>query len=151
MSVQKVIHNFIISDSYTECLIFAYPDVAVFDDVISELRQEFDWPVLDIGQALSQELLSAQTSKRSRRTQQWINGMVSEFTSSAIVCTNISLLFEPSLDLDPLAMFLRLGRNTKLIVMWPGRYQNEVLSYAVPEHSHYRVWQKPVANIYSLE
>ncbi len=151
MSVQKVIHNFITSESYTDCLIFAHLDVAIFDDVISDLRNEFGWPILDIGLQLSKQLLSIQPSKRSRQTLQLMDDMVGKFETSPIVCTNIGLLFEPLLNLNPLSLLLQLGRTKKLIVMWPGQYDNDMLSYAVPEHSHYRVWQKPVANIYSLE
>lgn len=151
MFVQKVIHNFITSDSYTDCLIITHPDIAVLGDGIAELRGDSDWPILDIGQELSKELLFIQPGKRSPHTRDWLNGIANKMESEPIVCANISLLFEPSLDLDPLALFRHLGRNKKLIVMWPGRYHGDVLSYAVPEHQHYRVWQKPDATIYSLE
>lgn len=151
MSVLQEVHDFIKSDSYSDCLIFTNRDISVIRGVVTELRNEYEWPTLNIGLQLSKKLLSIQPSKRSRQILQIMNDILGNFETNPILCTNISLLFEPSLDLDPLALFLQLGRSHKIIVMWPGQYDKDVLSYAVPEHSHYRVWQKPVANIYSLE
>lgn len=150
MSLLQVVHDFINSDSYSDCLIITHPDISVIRGVVTELRNEYEWPILDIGLQLSKKLLSIQPSKRSRQIPQIMDDMVGKFETNPIFCTNITLLFEPSLDLDPLALFLQLGRSHKIIVMWPGQSRNNGLSYAVPEHSHYRVWQKPDANIYSL-
>jgi len=60
-----------------------------------------------------------------------------------LLVTQIDLLFEPSLRLDPLTLLRGLSRQRPLLVAWPGSFQNGVLAYAVPEHSHYRIWPRP--------
>lgn len=60
-----------------------------------------------------------------------------------LLVTQIDLLFEPSLGLDPLALLRSASRQRTLMVAWPGSYESGVLAYAVPEHSHYRTWPKP--------
>jgi len=63
----------------------------------------------------------------------------------------IDVLFEPTLKLDPLGLLRQFSRVTKLIVTWPGTYINDVLAYAVPEHSHYRTWRQPGIPVVVLE
>jgi hypothetical protein len=35
------------------------------------------------------------------------------------------------------------SRATRIVVTWPGSYADNILAYAVPEHSHYRTWRRP--------
>ena len=60
-----------------------------------------------------------------------------------LLVTQIDLLCEPILRLDPLALLRSASRQRPLIVAWPGNYSNGMLAYAVPEHSHYRTWPRP--------
>jgi hypothetical protein len=68
-----------------------------------------------------------------------------------VLCTHIDLLFTPALQLDPLMLFRHLGKTAPLVVCWPGEYHDDVLSYAVPEHAHYRTWRHPDALIVTLD
>ena len=44
----------------------------------------------------------------------------------------------------------RGGRVTPLVITWPGTYQDNVLAYAVPKHSHFQIWRNPDALIVPL-
>lgn len=55
-----------------------------------------------------------------------------------IFATDIALLFEPTLLLNPLMLMLEASRRTPIIVAWPGIIEGDRLAYAVLEHSHYR-------------
>lgn len=74
-----------------------------------------------------------------------------EMSPDPVLCTNIDLLFEPTLKLDPLRLMRDVSRVTRLVVTWPGSYVDSVLAYAVPDHSHYRIWRKPEVFIMVLE
>ena len=67
-----------------------------------------------------------------------------------VSCTDIDLLFEPTLELDPLGLLRDVSRVTRLVVAWPGSYADDVLAYAVPDHSHYRTWRKPGVRVVFL-
>ena len=111
---------------------------------------EYDWPHLSIGRQLSEALLSELPERRSRTARRWITDFLGERSPGPVLCTRIDLLFEPTLNLDPLALLRRASRTTRLVVMWPGSYENDVLAYAVPEHSHYRTWRQPDVEIARL-
>jgi hypothetical protein len=68
-----------------------------------------------------------------------------------VLCTEIDLLFEPSLELDPLPLLVDISRATRLVIAWPGSYVGGVLAYAAPEHAHYRTWRQPPAHIVHLD
>ena len=67
-----------------------------------------------------------------------------------VLCTDIDLLFEPALHLDPLALFRDNSRAVTIIVAWPGTFTANVLSYAVPKHAHYRTWRNPDVQVCPL-
>lgn len=99
------------------------------------------WQVVSIGRELSSFLIVASDSDQSRTARQWLENEIRGKAPGPIVCKDIDLLFHPSLKLDPLILFRQSSRHTKLIVLWPGSYKDGVLSYAVPEHKHYRFWK----------
>ncbi len=72
---------------------------------------------------------------------------IREAVGDPLWLTDISLLFEPSLALDPLALLQRLAERRNLIVLWPGTWDGHTLTYAVPEHAHYRTWSDPRVRI----
>ncbi len=100
-----------------------------------------DYQVISIGRELSVYLSVPNEIDQSRMTLQWLDDRLREKAPGPIVCHDIDLLFHPSLKIDPLALFRKVGRFTKLIVLWPGEYKDGVLSYAQPEHHHYRFWK----------
>ena len=99
------------------------------------------WQIISIGRELSSFLIVASDADQSRTARQWLEDELRKKAPGPVVCKDIDLLFHPSLKLDPLALFRQISRHTKVIVLWPGEYKNGVLSYAVPEHKHYRFWK----------
>ena len=97
--------------------------------------------IISIGKGLSEFLITEGGSDRTQLAIQWLESTLREKAPGPVLCTDISLLFEPSLRLDPLVLLRRISRYTALIVHWPGEFRNGVLSYAVPEHNHYRHWK----------
>ena len=99
------------------------------------------WQVIKIGGELSAFLLVSSEADRSRTSRGWLLDELRNRSPGPVVCADVDLLFHPSLNLDPLVLFRQASRHTKLVVMWPGTYSKGVLSYAVPEHNHYRFWK----------
>ncbi len=67
---------------------------------------------------------------------------VQRFAPGPVICTDIDLLFDPTLALDPLRLLRDSSRSAVLIVLWPGAVADGVLDYAVPAHAHYRTWSR---------
>jgi hypothetical protein len=102
-----------------------------------------DIPVLFINQDLSAYLLTSTEIDRSHLTRQWLVDTLRNMAPGPVICSDIDLLFEPSLHLDPLFIFRQISRQVSLIILWPGEYKDGTLSYAQSDHQHYHFWRNP--------
>jgi len=148
--LERDIQQFLRLQEYTSCLLLPTPDIKILNNVADTLMRKYQWSVFDISTDLSELLVNVKLSDRSRTVLQYVNQEVIANGTIPTLCINIDLLFEPSLKIDPLQLFRALGRRGKLIVMWPGEFDGSNLSYAVPEHRNYKVWQNPDIQIFRL-
>lgn len=139
-----------------DCLLLVHPHIHVLERTAQEI-QGLGVAHLDIGKDLSQSLMSVSMHERSRFTQNWLLDILSTPQNEPVLCIHPDLLFHPSLKIDPLALFRQASRIKRLIVLWPGEYLENNLSYAIPEHHHYRSWritdaflQQPSVKIHQL-
>jgi len=142
-NLNTAVSRFLASTPYHACLLLIHPEIVRLQTAVSHLTQTYDWPALSVGKEVSQSLLPIAPRQRSRQAKRVLPELISRHTPGPLLCTDIDLLFEPALALDPLALLREASRKVTLIVTWPGRYQNGVLTYAVPEHAHFRTWDNP--------
>jgi hypothetical protein len=114
-------------------------EIVKLEEILSEVPAE--WQVISIGKELSEFLVTTGENDRSRATRDWLVEELRRKSPGPVVCKDVDLLFHPSLNLDPLVLFRQASRFTKLVVLWAGSFSDGVLSYAVPEHNHYRHWK----------
>jgi hypothetical protein len=133
------------------CLVLTHLEIHRLQDVADELLSTYGWPRLSVGRELSATLLSRTPQCRSRLAHRWMSTYLREKAPGPVLCTEIDLLFEPTLRLDPLRLMRGVGRVTRLVVTWPGSCVDDVLAYAAPGHSHYRTWRRPEVSILALE
>ena len=139
-----------LSTSPHTCLLLVHPEVRRLEDEAQELVAAYGWPCLAVGRELSARLLSEPQVQRSRTAHQWLRDRLSQMAPGPVLCTEIDLLFDPTLRLAPLKLLRDISRYTQLVVAWPGSCANGVLVYAVPEHAHYRTWRQPDVSIICL-
>ncbi len=123
-----------------DCLILVHPQVQVLESTAKEI-QEAGIALLNISKALSSFLMTLSANERGRFSQKWLTERLANFQSGPVLCTCPDLLFEPSLKIDPLSLFRQAARIRQIIVLWPGEYSTNTLSYAVPEHQHFQTWK----------
>lgn len=115
------------------------PDILSLAQFQAGLSRE--WEAVSIGKDLSSFLISQEFTDYTQTFQKWLDSHLREKAPGPIICIDIDILFYPAFNLDPLTLFRQISRHTKLIILWPGSYKDGVLSYAVPEHQHYRFWK----------
>ena len=131
-------------------VLIVHPDIQRLDDTKKLIQTGFEWPAVSIGNALSADMLSGQVSGVAS-VQAWLIAQIRNLTTGSVLLNDIDFLFEPTFKLNPLVLFQQTSRLIPLVVLWPGTYSdNKVLSYAIPEHQHYRTWRNPEANIFTL-
>ncbi|MCR4442916.1 MAG: BREX-3 system P-loop-containing protein BrxF [Peptococcaceae bacterium] len=115
------------------------------------IKQLFpDWPWFNLGLCISQKVLSYKKEKRPNYIVDIIQEMVSASESDRVIIDNIDLLFAPYYQLDVLKLFIQLGRNKKLIIMWDGAFRDGLLSSSVPELPDYHLYDIKNYDVYCL-
>ncbi len=123
-----------------DCLLLVHPYIQIFEKLSTEI-QESGVSHLNISKGLSTSLMTVSASERSRFSQKWLIDTLATFQRGPVLCTCLDLLFDPSLKIDSLSLIRQAARIKQLIVLWPGEYSANILSYAVPEHHHFRSWK----------
>jgi hypothetical protein len=143
-NLQATIDRFLAARPFYPCLLLVHTDIMPLQQVSERLLSKYNWPALSIGAVLSETLLHVAPRHRPHEAQRTFIDAVRQLAPRPILCTDIDLLFEPTLDLDPLRLLRETSRVTPLIVTWPGSFTNKVLAYATaqPPHAHYRAWTK---------
>lgn len=141
-TVGDQVTRLLVSQLVYPCVLLTQTDVGRLDATGRALLDRFGWPVLSVGDQLSTALLDVAPRRRPRVAGQALAEAVGRLAPGPIVCSAIDLLFEPALELDALRLLRESSRLAPLVVLWPGQYQARVLSYAVPEHAHYRTWRQ---------
>lgn len=139
----NAVEKFLQSSPYHPCLLLVHPHIAQLRTAIEQLNRHFDWPTISVGTLLSKALLNVAPAKRSREAGKALRNAINQHRPGPLICTDIDLLFEPSLTLNPLHLLRQTSRQVTLVVTWPGTFENNVLAYAVPAHGHYRTWPQP--------
>jgi hypothetical protein len=149
-SLPATVQNFLNSSPYHPCLLLVHPRIERLQAVADELLSAYGWPSLSIGRELSEALLLIEPKRRPQKAARWLEDRVNDFKPGPLLCTDIDLLFEPSLTLNPMTLLQSASRITRLVTLWPGTYEQGTLAYAVPEHAHYRTWRNPQLPIEAL-
>lgn len=149
--LQLILEPFLVTRPYYPCCVLAHPDIRCLQQINATLRDQYSWLGLSIGTALSAALRSVAPPQRAGAVYAALAQAIRPLLPGPILCTDIDLLFEPMLALDPLRLLRDTSRLAPLVVLWPGTVSAARLTYAVPQHAHYRSWSRPDVMVVSLE
>lgn len=141
----EVVNQFIATPPYEACLLLVHPDPAHLQQATRRLSEACHWPDWPVGRALAAALRDTAPPLRPTTAARWFRDTAAAHRPGPVLLSDIALLFEPALELQPLRLLLDAARQTKLIVAWPGARDGRRLTYAAPQHRHYREW--PVSDL----
>lgn len=144
--ILMAVDAFMAARPYNPCCLLVDPDITRLQHAAHIVAARHDWPTLSIVGVLGDALLAIAPDRRSSQVKGILEDALRQHRGrpgAAVVVTDVDILFEPTLALDPLRLFRDLSREGALIVAWPGAYANNVLAYATPDHAHYRRWPQP--------
>ena len=126
--------------SHYDCLILVDPHSQVLDETIKQAN-DMGLTVAELSKELSKSLMDVSMNDRARFADKWVLEYLTSFQPGPIICAHTDLLFEPQLNVDPIALFRQAARITKIVILWLGDLSKDVLFYAAPSHKHYRTWR----------
>ena len=95
---------------------------------------------LNINLELSSRMLDLTERQRRLAVPRLLEQVLAKSEKDTVLLDNLEILFEKSLQLDPLRLLEHLSRNRTIVAAWNGSVENEHIIYAVlghPEHRRY--------------
>jgi hypothetical protein len=117
------------------------PADASKSELLEELAKHRQTSVLSVGAALGRALLSVPISRRHLQAPDLLRELSDNAAAGGLILLDdIELLFDRTLQLNPLDLLKRRAHARRVVAAWPGELQDNQLSYASmghPEHQNY--------------
>ena len=131
-----------LASGYERLVLIVGPRGSGKSSALRDAAEQRRWPVINLGLQLAQRMLEVPVQQRPARALDTISAILDELNSDVACLDNIELLFEPSLQLDPLGLLQSLSRQKTLVVAWPGGILGDEdsprLVHAERTHPEYR-------------
>lgn len=118
---------------------------------LHSLAKENGFLYVNLGFALSQKLLELTERQRALRAPRLIEDILGAPGEQIVLLDHIELLFDVSLQQDPLRLLQGLSRNRTIVAIWSGSVQGNYLIYARPGHPEYRYYPTKDLNIIAID
>ncbi len=94
--------------------------------------------VVNVNLELSRRMLDLTVRQRALQVPRLLDEIVSQAAGEPVFLDNIEILFDVSLQQDPLRLLQGISRNRTIVAAWNGSVQNDWLVYAAPDHPECR-------------
>ena len=129
-----------VADAYHRLAFVVGPAGAGKSAALAGASEQAGAPVVNVGQQLSRLMLEIPAHQRPRQARPLLDQVLDSAAGphGNVLLDNTELLFDLSLQLDPLRLLQALSRHRTLVAAWTGTVANGTLRYAEPEHPEYR-------------
>lgn len=95
---------------------------------------------INVNLELSKLLLELTQKQRSLKAERLLKQIIGNTDNEVIFLEHLEILFDTSLQLDPLRCLQKLARNCTIVAVWSGNVENNHLIYAEREHPEYKIY-----------
>jgi hypothetical protein len=98
---------------------------------------------LNVGLELGRRLAATPNGKRSFSAGELLREIADrKSTDDPLLLDNLELLFEPSLQINPLDLVRMLAHSKRVVAIWPGELRGDRLVYADMSHPEHRDYSR---------
>lgn len=126
-----------IETQYHRLIILVNCDDSSKQEIMDILKEDRDVRPVNLNLELSARLLEYSIKQRPLKVAEIMADLI-EALPSPVVFDKLDILFDPSLQTDPLALLQSLSRSKTIIAFWSGSLKDNKLSYAEPGYPEYR-------------
>ena len=123
---------------YNRLVLVVAPAGAGKTTALQDVRNRTGAPLVNVNLALSRQMLELTELQRALQLPRLLQKIVSNGGNETILLDNIEVIFDISLQQDPLRLLQGLSRNKTVVAAWNGTIVDDYLTYAAPGHPEYR-------------
>lgn len=116
--------------------------------ILRAVAEKLNCPVVNTSLELSGKLLPMTIRQRVLRLPETLTDLATS-ENKAVVLDHTEILFDKSLQQDPLKLLQHISRNQQVVAAWDGVLEGGKLIYAEPGHREYR--QYPVSDFFVVD
>ena len=111
--------------------------------LLRELGTKLNIEPLNVGLELGRRLAATPINKRGFSAGELLREIAEmERTDDPLLLDNLELLFEKSLQINPLDLVKRLAHSKRVVAAWPGELRGDRLIYADMSHPEHRDYSR---------
>jgi hypothetical protein len=139
------------ASQYFRLVLLVAPSGSRKTALLQAVAQENSLPLLNINLELSKRLLELTRSQQARQVERLFKDVIASAQGDVVLLDNLEILFDPSLEVEPLRFLQVTSRNRTLVVTWNGHYRDGTLTYAEPGHPEYARFKPVEAILVSMD
>ena len=101
------------------------------------MAQQLGCPLVNVNLALSKKLLELTRTQRSRQVERLLKEVIAAVPGEVVLLDNLEVLFDTSLEVEPLRLLQMSSRNRTVVASWNGSFRAGTLTYAEPGHPEF--------------
>lgn len=124
---------------YYRLVVVAAPTNTGKSAALKAVHELMGAPIINVNLELARHLLDLTERQRTLQVGRILAEIIKAEGTDLVLLDNIEMLFDVSLQQDPLRLLQGLSRNRTLVVAWNGAVEEDkYLTYAAPDHPEYR-------------
>ena len=132
-----------IGDINSKLILLVGPSRSGKTQLLRQLSAKLNIEPLNVGLELGRRLAATPNNKRGFSAGELLREIADqERTEAPLLLDNLELLFEPSLQINPLDLVRRLAQSERVVAVWPGELRGDRLVYADMSHPEHRDYSR---------
>lgn len=122
---------------YFRLVILAGPPGSGKTTVLQSVSQRLGCEVLNVNLELSKRMLELTRMQRPRQVERLLREVIATAPGQVVLLDNLEVLFDSSLQVEPLRLLQVSSRNRTIVASWSGSFRDSTLTYAEPGHPEF--------------
>ena len=127
--------------SYHRLVLLIGPSNSGKTQVLRQAAERVGCDVLNVNLEFSQRMLDVARSRRPKQADRVFREIIASQSTDIVLLDNLEVLFDTSLQLDPLRLLQLASRNQTVVASWNGTLNDGLLGYAEPDHPEYKSYK----------
>ena len=125
------------ASQYFRLVILAGPPTSGKTAALQAVAGNLGTQLVNVNLELSKKMLELTRTQRSRQVERLLKEVIAAAPGEVVLLDNLEILFDTSLEVEPLRLLQVSSRNRTIVASWNGSFQGGTLAYAEPGHPEF--------------